>query len=100
MNSDQEKHLDDIKMNFCEEVDVKYQAGQQEHGGSLWKKSGIIKNIRQETLDFVVYTDVLKQQLYYLEALLETENYSEALKWLRALLSEEMEEVIIFEKPK
>ena len=63
MTRDQEKHLQGIKNRFDDEVDTKYRAGQVEHGGDLFRKPGMMRNLRAEVLDLVVYGDTLTEQL-------------------------------------
>jgi len=63
MTPQQEQHLQFIKDEFCQRYDKKYRAGQQEHGGDLWKKKGIIDFAIEEALDQVGYLLTLKEQL-------------------------------------
>lgn len=86
--------MEEIKRIFISQVDAKYRAGQAEHGGNLWKKSGIIKNLVSETPDFVTYSYVLKDQLNLVRTLLQEGKHEEALKWVSAILSDEIEEVV------
>jgi len=70
MTKEQERHLEDIKGQFKHEVDVKYRAGQEQHGGNLWAKgltSLIGPEIRKEAIDLVVYTHDLDMGLHYVE---------------------------------
>jgi hypothetical protein len=94
MTIEQEAHLTAIKAKFEREVDTKYRAGQKEHGGNLWLKSGILKNIKQETIDFNVYVEVLERQLLEVKDLLEQNKLDEAIVLVKAMLSETMEELI------
>ena len=68
MSPKQEAHLAGILRRFVQEADAKYRKGQQEHGGDLWKKPGMLGFLREECLDFVVYADTLQAQIQ--EALL------------------------------
>lgn len=63
MTQEQEQHLQSIKDWFTTEVDKKYRAGQKEHGGDLWLKSGIIDMAIEEVLDMAVYLTTLKSQI-------------------------------------
>ena len=94
MTSEQDNHVIGIVQRLVSGVTDKYEAGQKEHGGNLWKKSGIIRNIHNETFDFAVYVDVLKQQLQMVQSLLHDGKFEQALKWMDAILSEGMEEVV------
>lgn len=62
MTEEQENHLLEIKAEFLHQVDKKYRKGQEEHGGNLWKKPGVLEMLMDECVDFFVYAYVLKQQ--------------------------------------
>lgn len=62
MTPEQEQHLEDIKADFLKQVDTKYRAGQIEHNGNLWKKTGVLEMLMDECVDLFVYAYVLKQQ--------------------------------------
>lgn len=94
MDQEQETHIERIIQSEAHQLSVKYRIGQAEHGGSLWKKSGIIKNLNDEKTDFVVYTHVLEEQLRHVENLLLAGQPMEALKWVSAMLSDKTEEVV------
>lgn len=63
MTNEQEAHLRDIKYNILNDLDRKYRAGQREHGGDVWKKSGMIDNAIEEVLDLAVYLYTLRDQI-------------------------------------
>lgn len=42
---------------------TKYAAGQAEHGGQLWRKTGIIDMAIEEAVDQVIYLLTLRDQL-------------------------------------
>ena len=63
MTEDQEKHLQEIKDEFCSLVDSKYRKGQAEHGGNLWEKEGLEKMLLEEVIDHVVYLLTLLKQI-------------------------------------
>lgn len=56
-------HLDGIRKDFDDLVVTKYVAGQQEHGGRLWTKKGLIDMAIDEAIDQVVYLLTLKKQI-------------------------------------
>lgn len=56
-------HARSVVHRVSKEVETKYLGGQEAHGGKLWEKAGIVRNAREEVLDLIVYTDVLKEQL-------------------------------------
>ena len=62
MTPEHEKHLEQIKQTFLELVDTKYRAGQEEHGGNLFNKDGLLDFAIEEVLDLAVYLFTLKQQ--------------------------------------
>jgi len=94
MDQSHEEHLERILHDNAEDTAIKYRVGDADHGGRLWVKSGIVKNIRQEATDLSVYTHVLGEQLKHVENLLLAGQPDEALKWVTAMLSDEMEEVV------
>lgn len=63
MNDEQEAHLASIKAQFVRELDVKYRKGQQEHGGNLWLKPGLIDMALEEVLDLAVYLYTLRETI-------------------------------------
>ena len=63
MTLEQEAHLASLKVEACALMDAKYRAGQQEHGGDLLKKPGVLDMAIAEAVDLVVYLLTLRQQL-------------------------------------
>lgn len=65
MTSDQEAHLQRIKVIFVTEVDDKYRKGQAEHGGNLFDLTplDLVNNALLEALDQVVYLVTLRDRL-------------------------------------
>ena len=63
MTTEQEKHLQHIKDEFCRRIDKKYRTGQKEHEGDLWLKKGIIDMALEEIDDLQAYLTTLKDQL-------------------------------------
>ena len=62
MTMGQELHLERVKERGVALLDAKYRAGQREHGGNLWQKP-MVQNIMEESLDLLVYTLTLEQQM-------------------------------------
>lgn len=60
---EQEDHIDRILREFNAEARAKYEAGQQEHGGNLWEKRGMLTHAIEEAIDQVVYLYTLRRQL-------------------------------------
>ena len=56
-------HLRRITSWLVSAVTSKYEKGQQEHGGSLWTKAGMLAHAESEALDLVVYLPTLRDQL-------------------------------------
>ncbi len=63
MTHDQEVHLSGIIRRYASEVDRKYRRGQQEHGGDLFAKTGLLPMAIEEALDLPVYLYTLNDQL-------------------------------------
>ena len=62
MGLEQELHLQRIKDQFLQFVDIKYSRGQAEHGGQLWLNPSLLDNAIDEAIDQVVYLLTLKEQ--------------------------------------
>lgn len=62
MTAEQEAHLARVKARFSADLDAKYRAGQEEHGGDLWLKPGALENAYAEVLDLAVYILTLMEQ--------------------------------------
>lgn len=63
MNPEQEAHLGRVQERFRKDVEEKYRRGQAEHGGDLHKKPAMLKMLREEVLDAVVYQTTLEEQI-------------------------------------
>ena len=63
MTPQREAHLSSIQESFLEKVQAKYLAGQKQHGGNLYEKSGLLDAAIDEAIDQVVYLLTLKEQL-------------------------------------
>jgi hypothetical protein len=63
MTPEQEAHLKRIKTNFTSKVDLKYRAGQKEHGGDLIHNNALalIDMTISEAIDQVVYLETLRE---------------------------------------
>ena len=62
MNADQTAHLDRIVNRLSADLRAKYEAGQQEHGGNLWEKPGMLEQAYAEVLDLATYLLTLMEQ--------------------------------------
>ena len=63
MTVEQETHINEILSEFNDEARAKYEAGQQEHGGNIWEKRGMLTHAIEEAIDQVVYLYTLRKQL-------------------------------------
>lgn len=63
MTYEHEKHLGRIKTQIIDLIDAKYRAGQEEHKGNLWEKSGLLDEAINEVIDLAVYLLTLKEQI-------------------------------------
>ncbi len=62
MTSDHEAHLARIKARIATDLDAKYRAGQEHHGGRIWEKPGMLEHAIEEVLDLAVYLYTLLEQ--------------------------------------
>ena len=62
MNSEHHAHMERIVSQLGTDLRAKYIKGQQEHGGNLWLKPGMLENAIDEVLDLAVYLYTLKEQ--------------------------------------
>ncbi len=70
MTPAQEQHLDGIINRIGNRLGDKYAAGQVEHGGNIWAKSGLWRQLTDEVVDLIVYQDTIEDQLRDILALL------------------------------
>ena len=62
MDADHEAHLQRILTQFNADARAKYEAGQVEHGGDLWRKPGMLDHAIEEAIDLVVYLYTMREQ--------------------------------------
>lgn len=63
MTPEHEAHLAYLKAELTADIDAKYRAGQEEHGGNIWEKPGMLEHAIEEVLDLAVYLYTLKGQI-------------------------------------
>lgn len=63
MNTEHAMHLEKLLKKFERLASDKYIKGQQEHGGKLWLKPGLLDMAIEEAIDQVIYLLTLKDQL-------------------------------------
>lgn len=56
-------HAAEVASKASRLIYAKYMAGQEEHGGELWRKQGIIDMAIEEAVDQVIYLLTLREQL-------------------------------------
>ena len=56
-------HVNRILEQVSAELRAKYKKGQEEHGGQLWLKTGMVDLAIEEVLDLIVYLYTLREQL-------------------------------------
>jgi hypothetical protein len=52
-----------ILSEFNLDLEAKYRAGQEEHGGNMWEKKGMLTHAIEEAIDQVVYLYTLREQM-------------------------------------
>ena len=62
MTPEQEAHLARVLSRVNSGISEKYRAGQAEHGGNLWDKSGLLEEALKEAIDQVIYLTTLIEQ--------------------------------------
>lgn len=63
MNDIQIKHAVSCLNLFNKTAIDKYTAGQKEHGGNMWEKSGMLQNAYQENVDQMFYLSTIGSQV-------------------------------------
>jgi hypothetical protein len=71
MTLEQENHLNGVIRSVSGQIDRKYRAGQEEHGGDLWERVPLVDDMIDESIDQVTYALTLKTQLGRVRKLLE-----------------------------
>jgi ribonuclease D len=63
MDKNHLEHAIDIAETAKNLIIRKYTRGQKEHGGSLWRKKGLVDMAIEEAIDQVIYLLTLRNQL-------------------------------------
>ena len=63
MNEHREKELKDSLERLTNLADLKYRAGQKQHGGNLEEKKGLLWKAKEEVIDMWFYLDALEKQI-------------------------------------
>jgi hypothetical protein len=86
MTPQQQKHMEDALLSLAHNAITKYSKGQKEHGGNMWCKSGMLKNLENEVIDFVFYSATIREQLQVALKCLKTNRYKDAEEILGGVL--------------
>jgi hypothetical protein len=86
LTAQQQNHLEEILSDQQDRTITKYVKGQQEHGGDLWDKPGMLENLEDEITDLIAYKYTLRIQLKQVLDLLEDNNPDEARERLTMIL--------------
>jgi hypothetical protein len=79
-------HLTRILNYLSSAITDKYHRGQQEHGGQLWRKAGMLAHAEAEMLDLCVYIPTLRDQLTEVQTMLQHGAMEEARDALARIL--------------
>jgi len=63
MEGDHENHLATVIDWISDAIDTKYRKGQQEHGGRMWEKPGMLACMIEEAVDQAVYLKTVADQI-------------------------------------
>src|SRR3990167_2526215 len=63
MSIERVNHANRIENWFSRLMHKKYEAGQKEHGGDLWDKTGMLTHAIEEVIDLAVYLQTMEEQL-------------------------------------
>jgi len=63
MHIKDKEYLTKILEQFILEASEKFEKGCNEHGGKIWLKRGLIKEMKQEAIDLYIYATALEDQL-------------------------------------
>jgi len=80
------QHLKEIFQFWTTFGTEKYLKGQQEHGGRLRDKRGMLAHCEEETWDLCAYLPTLRAQLNEVRSLIYCESYETALRNLDQIL--------------
>jgi len=56
------QHIEDIINEFSTLAKKKYNKGQKEHGGKLWRKP-VVNEVMSEAIDFIIYVSTMLKQI-------------------------------------
>ena len=62
MREKHKRHIITLQKEFSRRIKEKYVKGQEEHGGNLWEKEGLLDEAINEVVDLSIYLLTLKCQ--------------------------------------
>ena len=63
LSQDRQEHLEEMQAEFLKLSTEKYVKGQEEHGGKMWLKPGMLQHLKEELVDAWHYVTTLEMQL-------------------------------------
>jgi len=63
MTPEQDAHCETVIRWFSQRLRAKYAKGQQEHGGNMWEKRGMLRHAQEEADDLENYLTTVADQL-------------------------------------
>lgn len=63
MTPAQQQSMQHALVSFVEQAEKKYRDGQAEHGGNLWERDNLLKDVNQEIIDQMFYTKAIEQKV-------------------------------------
>lgn len=90
MTPEQSAHIGRVVSQHTALTNMKYAAGQREHGGNCWEKPGMLEHALAEAADLPVYLWTLREQMSALarkcrqNATTLSDAADEIERWLRA----------------
>lgn len=79
--------MDSISRKLSRDLREKYRAGQQEHGGDIWTKPGMLANATHEVIDLAVYLYTVREQLDLVYTMIRNKLYGDAEEFLYDILN-------------
>jgi len=91
MDAAKQRHLDQNVARISKLQIDKYKKGQIEHGGQMWKKTGMLHAAMEEVADLANYLPTIELQLARAVRLIKAGDTDKGLLILQGLLSKRIE---------